>query len=237
MARGEHLVVEGSFSGVPFEHHGIDMGDGTVVHLAPAQGARVTLKDSTDRFAVRRVSFAEFADGRPVRVRQHEKGRAPETVAASAEAMLGTTGYCLFSNNCEHFAMLCATGRSESLQIEMSTATVATLTSAATKTFWTLTGRAGTQIALRGSVRGAVKLHPAALMADGVELAVLVAGCRKGMSVDRSKRVARFSGNMAAIGVGALIGGPVGAAVGLATHTGSRVVADQICNSVRRLFS
>jgi hypothetical protein len=46
MSRGEHIYVDGWCAGIPFQHHGIDMGDGTVVHLAPEAGARVTLRAS-----------------------------------------------------------------------------------------------------------------------------------------------------------------------------------------------
>ncbi len=237
MSRGDHLVANGSIGGMPYEHHGIDMGDGSVIHLAPADGLRVTLKDTTGRFAVRRVSFAQFADGRAVRVQQHEPGRPAELIAAAAEAMLGTTGYNVLSNNCEHFATYCATGVSQSLQAEMGTTAVASISSAATKTLWAISGRTGSRMAMGGAVKGALKLHPAALAADGVELAVFAVGCRKGLSPDGSKRVARLSGNVTAIGVGAIVGGPVGAVVGLTIHTSSRAIADRVCDGIRKLIS
>jgi Lecithin retinol acyltransferase len=232
MARGDHLYVKDTMGGIPFQHHGIDMGDDTVIHLAPIDGSRVTLRDASERFAVRRVSLKEFSNGRPVKVRQHAQRQEVEVIVKTAESMIGKAGYSLLEGNCEHFASLCVTGKSTSYQIDMAEATLASVASACSKAFWTASARLGTKLV----VRGVSKIHPATLVADGVEIVALNISCRRGMSAEEAKRIARRSGNVAALGIGAILGGPVGAAVGLAAHTSSRNLADRICQRVRKLL-
>ena len=236
MTRGQHLYVRGSLGRVPFEHHGIDMGDGTIVHLSPEGGPRLTFRDHTNRFQVRRTTIEQFAEGRPVEIRHHTLALDPEVIAKNAECRIGISGYSLLGGNCEHFATLCATGVASSHQVEMGTATVSAVASAATKAFWVATARTGTRIVVKGAVKGAVKLHPAALLADGIEIATLAVGCRKGLSAPDAKRFARISGNLTALGVGFVLAGPGGAMVSLAAHTSSTSVAQRICTSVSRLF-
>lgn len=233
MSRGDHLVLKGSIAGIPYEHHGIDMGDGTVIHLAPAEGARITLRDSEGRFSVRRSSAQEFAQDRPVYVVTHQQPLHPDEITSRAVSMLGQTGYNLLNGNCEHFAMYCVTGNASSRQVEMGQAAVAAVASATAKAFWCTTGRLGTRLA----VKGAVKLHPAALVADGVEVIALAVGCQRGLSVDRARKVARVSSNLTALGLGAIVGGPVGAGVFLATHASSTAIADKLCQTARHLLS
>lgn len=233
MARGDHIYVRSLLGAIPFQHHGIDMGDGTVIHLAAASGGRVALRDVSDTFSVRRDCWEEFCQGRVPQVVEHADAREPEDVAVQAENWLGKTGYNLLHGNCEHFATFCATGRCESHQIEMSEATVSAMASLATKAFWLTTGKIGGRLALRG----ATKVHPAAMLADGVEMVTLAVGCGRGLSANDSRRLAKVSGTLAAAGIGVIFGGPAGAAVCVAAHSGSGVVADRICKSVRDLLS
>jgi hypothetical protein len=64
------------------------------------------------------VSLDEFAGGRDVFVREYFWGAKPEIVVARAWSRIGERGYHLFSNNCEHFAVWCKTGRADSTQIK-----------------------------------------------------------------------------------------------------------------------
>ncbi len=233
MARGEHIFVDGLVHGIPFQHHGIDMGDGTVIHLAPISGARIALNDSTDRFSVRRTTREEFCAGRTPEVRRHADGLPLEQVALRAEASLGRTGYSLLGGNCEHFASLCAIGKSHSHQIEMAQATVSAVASMATKAFWAVSSRVGSRLV----ARGITKLHPAMFLADGVEVAALAVSCQQGLDADRAKRLARLSGSVVAAGIGGVVAGPAGAAVCLATHSSSTAIADQFCKALRRALS
>lgn len=233
MAKGDHIYIENSLNGIPFQHHGIDMGDGTVIHLASRDGARITLSDASDQFSVRRDSMDDFSRGQLIKRVVHEDATGPDQVAQSAESRLGQTGYHLLDGNCEHFATMCATGRSESQQIEMGEATLASATSMATKAFWHLSSKLGGRMA----IRSAVKVHPAALLADGVEMATLAVGCRSGLSAKRTRRLARLTGTATAAGIGAIVAGPAGVAVGIAAHTSSSAIADSICERVRSMLS
>ncbi len=109
MARGDHIKVR-RWAGL-YAHHGIDMGDGTVIHL---DGEPFRSR----RSQVRRTSMADFlAGGRP-RVVVHPGGAlSGETTADAAESHLGRSGYCLWRDNCEHFATFCKTGKPASRQV------------------------------------------------------------------------------------------------------------------------
>ena len=233
MAKGDHLRIASTLAGIPFQHHGIDMGDGTVVHLAPENGPRVTLHDTSGEFSVRRDSMQAFCRGQIPEVIPHADGREASEVVATAESMLGKTGYSLLEGNCEHFAMLCATGRYESHQIEMSEATVAAVASLATKAVWSLSSKVAGRIAIRSATR----VHPAAMLADGVELAALTIGCHHGMSAEKSRRFAKLSGTVAAAGIGGVLGGPGGAAICVAAHSSSSAIGEQICKTVRMFLA
>ena len=204
------------------------MGDGTVIHLAPTTGARVAIQDETDNFQVRRNSLEEFCGDEEVFIVEHADALLPEEIVQNAESKLGETGYSLLDHNCEHFATWCATGVAESHQIEMSEAVASAVASMATKAFWTVSRRL--------ALRSALKVHPATMLADGVELVTLTASCHAGLPAKNSKRLAKVSGTVAAAGIGTIIGGPVGAATCVAIHTGSGAVADQFCQAVRRFL-
>lgn len=106
MARGDHIVSER----IGYAHHGIDCGDGTVIHYS---GAAREKRDAL----VRRTPLDDFARGAAVTLVQHEEADDPETVVGRAESRLGERRYNLFKNNCEHFAVWCKTGRSRSGQV------------------------------------------------------------------------------------------------------------------------
>lgn len=101
MARGEHIVVDRG----GWEHHGVDLGDGTVVHFADA--------------VVRRTSRWRFAGGNEVRlVSRPTNGVTQDQAVTNAVALAGAQDYALTRNNCEHLASWAVTGVSRSRQIE-----------------------------------------------------------------------------------------------------------------------
>jgi hypothetical protein len=117
MARGDRLAVERRLAGtgVPYTHHGIDLGDGTVVHARPDDPERIF-----DGGRVDRTSHAEFAAGAPVRVVTDPPARySPDEIVARAVGLLGRDGYCPVVENCEHFATWCATGERQSRQVDL----------------------------------------------------------------------------------------------------------------------
>lgn len=104
MAIGDHLYVRRGFR---YSHHGIDCGDGTVIHHIREQR----------KLYVARTSLEEFAAGSRVRVRAYAGRLSAEDAVRNAESRLGSTDYSLVRNNCEHFAAWCSTGRARSVQV------------------------------------------------------------------------------------------------------------------------
>lgn len=109
MARGDQIYVMRELIGVPgvYEHHGIDCGDGTVIHY----------RKTDDDAVIGRTHFDTFARGNPVYTKAQGVAYVPDVVLERAESRLGERRYDLFYNNCEHFANWCKTGRSESPQL------------------------------------------------------------------------------------------------------------------------
>jgi hypothetical protein len=99
--KGNHIEV---WRGL-YWHHGIDMGDGTVIHLSGTPKNKIGA-------SVRRDTLAAFAQGAPVSaVYKDYYILDPDEVVALAAKHLGRTGYDLFDMNCEQFAVFCKTGR------------------------------------------------------------------------------------------------------------------------------
>ncbi|MBF2002993.1 MAG: lecithin retinol acyltransferase family protein [Synechococcales cyanobacterium M58_A2018_015] len=108
MARGDQIYVMRpliNLEGV-YEHHGIDCGDGTVIHYHKGEDAVIC-----------RTSMEAFARGNPVYVKRYPVSYLPDVVVERAESRLGERRYNLLTNNCEHFATWCKTGNSESQQL------------------------------------------------------------------------------------------------------------------------
>lgn len=105
MSRGDHIYVRRR---ARYSHHGIDCGDGTVIHYV---GGRGTLR------RVERTSVESFASGGEIRVRSYRTRLPVEEIVRNAESKLGTHGYHLVRNNCEHLATWSATGSPKSSQV------------------------------------------------------------------------------------------------------------------------
>ncbi|MGB3136982.1 MAG: lecithin retinol acyltransferase family protein [Nodosilinea sp.] len=109
MSKGDQIYVMRDLAGVPglYQHHGIDCGDGTVVHYSKA-------KEDAE---VSRTSYDAFSWSNPVSTVRQSLIYAPDVVVERATSRLGERQYDLLQNNCEHFATWCTTGRSESRQL------------------------------------------------------------------------------------------------------------------------
>ena len=114
MAKGDHIRVRRS----GYWHHGIDCGDGTVVHFT---GSPLRRKEAR----IERTDYDEFTKGKKVEVvHAAEKGQGKAIVKRALE-QVGETGYCLVRNNCEHFATWCAIDKKKSRQVRKTVATAA----------------------------------------------------------------------------------------------------------------
>ena len=92
-----------------YSHHGIDCGDGTVIHYWP--------DETPFSSSVQRTTIKEFAEGGHVGVRSYAVCDPPETVVGRAVRSLGARGFNPLTSNCEHFAVWCKTGAVERSQI------------------------------------------------------------------------------------------------------------------------
>jgi hypothetical protein len=139
MGRGDHIYIN---CGV-YTHHGIDSGDGTVIHYT---GEKL-------KGVISRTSMDSFASGKKVFAREYGKCDLPDIVIQRAESQLGNSGYNLFDNNCEHFATWCKTGIKDSEQVRRAGAAAggASASGAAVAGGIGVIGAAGTAAGLSGA--------------------------------------------------------------------------------------
>ncbi|MBE9118125.1 lecithin retinol acyltransferase family protein [Lusitaniella coriacea LEGE 07157] len=109
MARGEQIYVYREFLNLRgvYEHHGIDCGDGTIIHYSKR----------TNPPEVQRTSIEFFTQGNSLHLRQYPSSFIADVAIHRAQSRLGERQYNLLFNNCEHFATWCKVGISESQQI------------------------------------------------------------------------------------------------------------------------
>lgn len=110
MAFGDQIYVWRELANLKgiYQHHGIDIGDGSVIHYRKPNEI------------IEQTSFETFSKGNEVYVRQYPDGFCfiPEVVVKRSFSRLGENKYNLLFNNCEHFATWCKTGISESKQVQ-----------------------------------------------------------------------------------------------------------------------
>jgi len=104
--RGDHVYYNCS----TYTHHGIDCGDGTVIHY------------NKNNAMVSRISWANFASTKTVFVKEYGLHDRPDIVVLRAEGRLEEDAYDLCGNNCEHFATWCKTGKHASQQVKNAAA-------------------------------------------------------------------------------------------------------------------
>lgn len=249
MSLGDRLRVERRLSGstVAYMHHGIDIGDGTVVHARPDD-----FRNPLAGGRVERASMAEFAGGGEVLVTvEPPASYAPETIVARAISHVGREGYCPVIDNCEHFATWCATGRRTSRQVDIvlsrlsgAVARVAAVVSARRALAGAAAGiaeRVAVRTALGIPVRMGLKtLVPAAVAGEAAALAAEWTAHQAGRSEEDSRRAGEVAGlatSAAACSLAGLPAGPggmlTGALVGAAVWAGGGL-ATQAAEAVLR---
>ena len=115
-----------------YSHYGVYVGDGNVIHYSGEKGDFVGVK------SIRYGTMNDFLGGkkeffelifRKVHLKPRKEKRyetqseeyflySPEETVERAKSRLGETKYNLALNNCEHFAIWCKTGVSESYQVK-----------------------------------------------------------------------------------------------------------------------
>jgi uncharacterized protein YycO len=119
---GDAHVVDRAFLGlIRYQHHGIELPDGTMCENSPP--------------GVRIVQYADFARGHATRVTNPGASPAERDLAVQrALSRVGERRYALAGNNCEHFSNWCATGIAVSRQVLAWIASIARLALAAAAT-------------------------------------------------------------------------------------------------------
>ncbi len=142
MAEGDHIAVARKRLFVTYYHHGIDVGNGNVIHLCTKKDARVVENSISEFLKGGEKEVIEYVRFIDVLINYKSKSSAlgvskdwmlpfldderideirkrieePRRAVGEARKHLHTTGYNLFSDNCEHFAVFCKTGLRVSLQ-------------------------------------------------------------------------------------------------------------------------
>lgn len=145
MSRGDHIYVHRKFW--LYSHHGIDCGDGEVIHFAGEPGAKWSQGKAAA--TVTRTTMDDFLAGGRLRVRHYGVRNDPDTTVLMAESLLGASQYDLARNNCEHLAQWCCTGEHNSEQVR-GVLTIVTQGTATAATF----AATGSTVTAAGSVTG-----------------------------------------------------------------------------------
>ena len=103
LAAADHLEVPRQHG--LFNHHGIDLGDGTVAHYLEGR-------------EILRSPLEKFSQGQSLRVINYVEASPQGVTLRRAMGRLGEQDYNLLFNNCEHFATWCKTGRHCSGQVD-----------------------------------------------------------------------------------------------------------------------
>lgn len=250
MARGDRLRVERRLAGstVVYLHHGIDVGDGTVVHARPDD-----FRSPLAGGRVERTSRAEFAGGGTVLLTTEPSAvYPPDEVAARALAHVGREGYCPVVDNCEHFATWCATGERSSRQVDI---VLARISGAAARVAAVVSARrmlanaaagAAERIAVRTALGTTVRLGlrtlvPTAIAGEAAALAAEWTAHHAGRSAADSRRAGEAAGLAASAAACALAGLPAGpggvitgALAGTAVWAGGGLVTQAATAAVQR---
>ncbi len=102
-----------------YKHFGIYIGENSVIHYTDKSG------DWGKDICVQKTSLKEFAKDSeivicklPESFIRNNKVYSPDETVERAFSRLGEREYNLVTNNCEHFAIWCKTGISESKQVD-----------------------------------------------------------------------------------------------------------------------
>lgn len=144
---GDIIGVLKSFYGVVYEHYGIYIGDGEVIHFTKSDGKNTIIKTSMKKFMESnkssnryfildcepeikdinsssidkyiKKSVNGFGPSLPAVFRKPVEIYSPEDTVNRAKQYIGEQGYNLLVKNCEYFAIWCKTGLKYSYQIDM----------------------------------------------------------------------------------------------------------------------
>ena len=227
MAVGDHLVVQFGW----YQHHGIDVGDGQVVHFGRG------LHD-LENAEIEVVERDVFCGGREVKTIESDAKFSPSAIKERALSRVGERGYNLETNNCEHFANWCRRGVMSSRQSEMGETLVRQSFSAMAKPVVSrgvgnlaarlLSNRAGGAVLLKSIG----KTTPVLLLADAAQTVAELAATACGKTKEDSRKMGIRSGASVSAMVGFAAAGGVGTVTGLATWLISQKIGETLVRSL-----
>ena len=100
---------------IPYMHYAIYVGNGKVIHRAGLK------KDFSliDDIHVHESDFSDFLlYAEYYEIVSYKGSYSPDEIVKRAYECIDRRGYSLLFNNCEHFAVYCATGEKRSQQVE-----------------------------------------------------------------------------------------------------------------------
>jgi hypothetical protein len=225
MAKGDHIFVPLSMKGL-ITHHGIDLGDGTVVHWTSGMPGNKSLTDAAARLSnamIRRTPIEEFGDIEQIKVRVYQRWcYDADVVVERALEKLGRTDYSMWFNNCEHFATWCKIGEDTSAQVDTVTRQ---LFATGSKAVATTVAKGSTKLVAKQVGRVAT---PWLLVADAAQFATEVAMNKSGADPESAKTVGRGVGCASSVVIGAAVGGPIGAGVALGLWFFGEVIGEKV---------
>ncbi len=210
---------------VSYQHFGIDIGDGTVVHLAT--------ESDRQRMSVQRVSLEEFAKGAEVSVEVVTDELAHDVVIERSIAAVGSVGYDLMIGNCEHFARKMKTGKGQSHQVDMCVSSIVRAAFsgvASTSRRYVIAGSL-TAISQSKVLVAAGSLVPTVVGETARQGSYYVARKLK-MTHEQADRSSRSVGHAACAIGGFVVGGPAGSAGALAIS----MAADRLSDAIQKTF-
>ena len=196
MAKGDHLIVSRGF----YSHHAIDLGNGKVVQY----GSRIDIENA----CVEIVSMETFLEGSALIPSDKLASYSPDEIIKRAMSRLGEKKYNLYSNNCEHFVNWCRTGKNESRQVERIKERLA---STSFKVAGKFIAKNSAKIATKAATRAAT---PWLIVSDIAQAGTEIVSSNIGVNESGAEVAGQTVGAVTSIGIGALAGGPIGAAVG-----------------------
>ena len=217
MAQGDLLSIPCRWGIIPYRHFGIDIGDGTVVHLATEPSEETSIRRGRRPMRVQRVALETFLAGKRHTIERVSDGLPADEVVDRALGAVGTNYYHLVIGNCEHFARLCKSGNPASHQADrlvrgVMRASLAGLVSTSTRLV-TQVAAAGVPQMLLSRSAGMSSLFGEAAR----HTAYIVSRC-SGLEHKHAERIGRSTGIATAAGIGAIAGGVVGCTASAALY-------------------
>jgi len=115
---GDVIWANRMAKGYPYNHCGIYVGDGKVIHFAAPAGSEVSVENAV----IHETTLEHFQDNCLLKIIKFPLSvrcfSAKKTIER-ARSRIGEKGYNFLTNNCDHFAVWCKTGKHCSLQAEV----------------------------------------------------------------------------------------------------------------------